>query len=39
MKMKMEINSLRGSNCELNRSVAELQQKLCIAPANSVDDR
>ena len=39
MKMKTEINSLRGSDCELNRSISELQQKLCIAPANSVDDR
>ncbi len=39
MKMKTEINSLRGSDCELNRSISELQRTLCLAPANSVDDR
>jgi hypothetical protein len=39
MKMKAEINTLRGSNSKLDQNISELQQKLCIAPADSIDDR
>jgi hypothetical protein len=39
MKMKTEVNSLRGSDCQLDHSISELQQKLCIPPADAVDDQ
>ena len=39
MKMKAEINSLRGSNSQLDHNLSELQQKLCIPPTDAVADQ
>jgi hypothetical protein len=38
MKMKSEVNSLRGSNSQLDHNIAELQQMLCNRSADSNDD-
>jgi hypothetical protein len=35
MKMKAEIKLLRGSNRQLDQTISELKDKLCIAPADS----
>ena len=37
LKMKAEINSLRGSNKQLNHTLIELQQKLGVPPSDSRD--
>jgi hypothetical protein len=38
MRMKAQLNSLRGSSSHLDRMVSEIQQKLRIGPTNRVDD-
>jgi hypothetical protein len=38
MKMKAQINALRGSNGQLNDRVTELQQMLCSPPSDSRED-
>ena len=39
MKIKAEINSLRGSDSQLDHTICELQRKPCIDPDDAVDDQ
>jgi hypothetical protein len=39
MKLKSEINTQRVFDRQLDHTISQLRQKLCIAPENSLDDQ